>query len=223
MKKQSLQIDISEISESHFSPKQIFDLFDQTGMMLYKPLPKRIIAIDPGNAISGFCMIQDGQISFAANLPNQFVIPKIREFCKNSHYTVVIEDVRPYGVRLTQQLLDTTKFIGELQWRLMSLKIVPEMRPRFEVKKWVFDHFGWMIIPLIEAKMAKKGAVKQDGEPKAPHFMWVDDAMVVRAMKDLWEIPAPERGYGYKHGLKDHSWQALALGSMILEKNKKPR
>ncbi len=92
------------------------------------------------------------------------------------------------------------------------------MRPRFEVKKWVFDSFQSIVMPLIEAKMAKKGAVKDDGTPRVPHFMWVDDAIVVKAMKNLWKIPAPKRGYGYKYGLKDHSWQALAAASVSIKR-----
>jgi hypothetical protein len=41
----------------------------------------------------------------------------------------------------------------------------------------------------------------------------VDDGMVLKSMKELWEIPTPAPGKGYIHGLKSHTWQALALAT----------
>jgi hypothetical protein len=210
------QIIHSDKIESGLSSKQTFDLFNQTGMLFTRSKPRRIISVDPGNVISGFCMIENGQIAFAANLPNQFVIPKIREFIQNAAYTVIIEDVRPYGTRLTQQLLDTSKFIGELCYRLIGLKVVPELIARWEVKKWVFETFKSDLEPLILKKMEKseKGLTKADGENRKPTFIWVDDRLIIKSMKKMWNIPTPKPGKTNKYGINAHSWQALALASL---------
>lgn len=208
------QIDIFDPSSSGLSPEQIMKIFQQTGTLMWKDSkPKRIISIDPGNAISGFCMIENGQIAFAANLPNQFVVPKIREFIQNARYTVIIEDVRPYGTRLTQQLLDTSKFIGELCYRLIGLKVVPELISRSEVRKWVFNTFPEVVLPDLVKKMKKLEKVNKDGSPRSPSFHYIDDRLVIKAMKKMWNIPTPKPGKTNQYGINSHAWQALALAS----------
>jgi hypothetical protein len=228
MKRDNLLFQYYAIEQTR-SPKQIMELFRSTGIMLTSSKPRRIISVDPGNVISGFCMIENGQIAFAANLPNQFVIPKIAEFIQNAAYTVIIEDVRPYGTRLTEQLLDTAKFIGELCYRLIGLKVVPELIPRWEVKKWVFDTYNSEVLPYVKKKILaehKKRVKKHNEDPKKkeeyskpvpiPTWVCVDDRAVILAMKKMWHIPTPKPGKTNKYGINAHSWQALALASCFM-------
>jgi hypothetical protein len=98
---------------------------------------------------------------------------------------------------------------------------------RYEVKKWVFDSFPGVCVPLIDRKNEKKvfaacnvetrEEIRVDnrgrGKRKAS-FISVDDRVVTEAMKDLYKIPLPPAGSGYDYGLKSHGWQALAVASL---------
>jgi hypothetical protein len=162
-------------------------------------------------------MIENGKIAFAANLPNQFVYLKIKEFSRGCAYSVQIEDLRPYGTRLSQHLIDTAKFLGELEYRLYGADIIPTMVPRMLVKKWIFDDFQSVVWEPISVRMTKSAAFKKDGELRRPTFVWVDDRIIIKVMRSLWSLPV-HRGKPAPFGLKTHSWQALALGSYSLYK-----
>lgn len=191
---------------------------------------QNIISIDPGDLISGFCVIEKGKISFAANLDNQLIVPKIRELLQMDQYTVLIEDVRAYGTRLSPQLLLTAKYIGQLEWRLNELKVPFELIPRFEVKKWVYDTFPILVIPRIAAKMATEDRRREKeglkrlrtaaGDLYKGNFVWVDDRIIQAAMAYHWEIKKPKPGQTTQFGLSKHSWQALALATLYMEKIK---
>jgi hypothetical protein len=142
---------------------------------------------------------------------------------------VVIEDVRPYSLRLSQQVIDTCKFIGELTYRLKSeLKIEYSLNPRSEVKEWVFTNHAEVCLPRIEKKiwdlhhrkekMGLKGLRNANGDLRKPSFVFVDDRIMIAAMKEYWSIPTPKPGKSGMYGLKSHSWQALALGTMWLDR-----
>lgn len=101
-----------------------------------------------------------------------------------------------------------------------------ELISRNEVKKWVFDTFPEVSLPLVNKRMDKKifmaCAVKtqevvfvdNNGRPKKKaSFVYINDKCVTEAMKFLYKIPEPKAGKGYQFGLKDHSWQALAVAS----------
>jgi hypothetical protein len=47
-------------------------------------------------------------------------------------------------------------------------------------------------------------------------FVYVDDRMVQLAMIKNYDIPIPKAGSGYDFGLKEHSWQALAVATVYL-------
>ena len=182
---------------------------------------QNIIGVDPGDTISGFCVIENGRISFADNLDNQLIVPNVRELLNTRHYTVVIEDVRPYGTRLSPNLLMTAKFMGQLEWRLKEAGVAFELIPRFEVKKWVYDAFPEFITPKIGKKMVledrrreKEGLKRlraKDGVLYRGNFVWVDDRMIQAAMAYFWQIKKPKPGKRTEFGLKDHGWQALGL------------
>jgi hypothetical protein len=57
---------------------------------------------------------------------------------------------------------------------------------------------------------------KKTGELYKPTMHYVDDRIVIYAMKEWWGIKTPKPGKSNEFGLKSHSWQALALGTMYV-------
>ena len=68
-------------------------------------------------------------------------------------------------------------------------------------------------MPLVCKKIEKRNAKNNDGKHRKPSFVYVDDSMVLKAMKECWKIETPPPGRGYEYGLKTHTWQALGLVS----------
>lgn len=138
---------------------------------------------------------------------------------------VVVEDVRPYNMRITDGIIKTIKFLGELEWRL-NLFTKFTLIPRWEVKKWVFLQFNKMSIEAVERKIqasnkrkATKGEVIKLNQPAT--FVYVDDRIVANAMRKWWGIKNPTKvGQRAAYNLKDHSWQALGLVSYYIAVNR---
>lgn len=181
----------------------------------------RIIGIDPGETC-GMVILDGGRIHSVFNIMSEQIWTNIQFFLLDKNVTVVIEDIRPYSLRLTPQVIDTCKWIGEALFRLKSgSNAIVELMNRSEVKKWCFDTYPEICLPIIEKKILKKGYVRKDtGEPRKPSFVFVDDKIVTDCMKVRHEIPKPKSGYGYQFGLKCHSFQALAIASCYQSKAK---
>jgi hypothetical protein len=190
-----------------------------------------IIGIDPGSEESGMVVLEDYSIIVAFNLTNDVQLyDKITNYSLSKDLTIVIEDIKPYSLRLTPQVIDTCKFIGELVYRLRinaGLNVV--MVSRYEVKKWCFDTFPGVCLPIIDSKIEKKMfdacdlktreliRVDCNGRSKRKaSFVFVDDKVVTECMKYKYKIPLPKAGKGYDKGLQTHSWQALAVASYHL-------
>lgn len=178
---------------------------------------RRIIGIDPGNVICGMAVLDDGQITAAFNVEHLVLWNKVTEFLIHPNCTVVLEDIRPYSLALTPQLIDTIKFIGEATDRLrIACGRNLQLHPRSAVKKWVFDAFPAVVTPLIDARIEKKGfRNKETGEFRKASFNYVNDRAIVEAMKYLYKIETPKAGKSYAFGLKDHNWQALGIASFV--------
>jgi hypothetical protein len=89
-----------------------------------------------------------------------------------------------------------------------------ELVTRNHVKRWCFETFPEVCTPFIEKKILKKGYInKESGQPRKPSFVFVDDKIVTECMKEKYLIEKPKSGFGYKFGLKEHSWQALAIAA----------
>lgn len=178
-------------------------------------------------------MLSHNSVIYANNIPNQEVFDKIVELTSGDRIAVIVEDMAPYRMRITPQVIDTCKFIGELSYRLSVCDLIEDLRmaPRNEVKKWVFDCFPDVVLPRLEKKMIAvdrrkrlqglKGLLKSDGEMRAASFHYVDDRVIIASMKFLFDIHTPKPGKLNVHGLKDHSWQALAVAAYY-EKNIPP-
>jgi hypothetical protein len=187
----------------------------------------RIIGIDPGSEISGVCVLNGTTIEAAANVSNYELYNFIGQHLGKTKPIIVIEDIAPYNMRLSPQVIDTVKFIGVLTYRFSTNDSIKELKlvPRNSVKKWIFDTCPDICLPRINAKMltvdkrmvknGKKGLRKTDGEMRLPSFHYVDDRVVIAALKKLYDIPTPKPGKPNIYGLRDHSWQALATAALI--------
>lgn len=177
---------------------------------------QRIIGVDPGSEGCGMVVLDNGYIKAAFNVTNENFYTKITHFLLHPNCVVVIEDIRPYSVRLTMQVIDTSKWIGECLYRLKNeanANVV--LITRSEVKKWCFDTFPEVCIPEINKTIQKKGfVVAATGEQRKASFVFVNDKIVTECMKVLYKIPLPKSGKGYMYGLIKHSWQALAVASV---------
>lgn len=186
---------------------------------------KRIIGIDPG-ATCGIVVLDGDTIVSACNII-YIMLSKFSHFFLHPDCTVVIEDIKPYSLRLTPQVIDTCKLIGTIEYRLRNeCGVNVELVSRNEVKKWVFDRFNEIALPLVSKRMDKNifpcCDIKtkelrwrdNNNRPKRKEsFVYVNDKIVTEAMKFHYKIPTPAPGKGYQFGLKDHSWQALATAS----------
>lgn len=193
---------------------------------------KRIIGIDPGNQNSGLVILDNLTIIGAYNLSNEALYSKIAAYSLHRNLTIVIEDIKPYTLQLTPQVIDTCKFIGELNCRLKTIAgLHVEYFTRFDVRKWVYDTFPAVVNPLIDKKIEAKmydacdiqtmqeiRVNSRGGKKRKSSFIYIDDKMVQEAMKDLYRIKAPKPGFGYEYGLKSHSFQALALARFSMTK-----
>lgn len=189
------------------------------------------MGIDPGSVICGITVLKDGQIDCALNVERGRFWDKITTIMLNRNVICVVEDVRAYSDRLKPGVMDTLKMIGEIIYGLkIHVSCDCRLVTRSEVRKWVFDRFPAICIPEIQVKIDKKSfdacdlATKQeirvttDGrKPKTPYFVYVDDAIVKKCMTNYYKIPKPGPGEGYKFGLKDHSFQSLALCAFFEE------
>ena len=189
---------------------------------------KAIFSIDVGSEVSGVALISlENGIEYASVLDNHLIIDKITNIMLNRKIIVVIEDIRPFKMGMAMQTIETAKFIGELKYRLKSeLQVEFELFPRFDVKRFVFDRFQDLCLERIGKKIAylddigersgRKRYRKKTGELYKATMHYVDDRIVIAAMKEYWGIETPKPGKSNKYGLKSHSWQALALGTFYL-------
>lgn len=177
----------------------------------------RIIGLDPGSEATGMVVLDNYNIIGAFNLKNECFYNKVTNYLIHNNVTVIIEDLAAYSLRLTPQVISTAKFIGECLYRLKNdagCNVV--LIPRSAVKKWCYDTFPSICLPIIEKKIEKKGYKNADGEFRKGNFFYIDDKIVIECMKHLYKIPLPKAGKGYDYNLKTHSWQALACASTYL-------
>jgi len=178
--------------------------------------------VDPGSAVCGACCLLDGEVIAAFEEPPETLFDRIVSASGGNIVGVVIEDMSAYSKPLSNDVIDTCKFIGELAYRLRQVGNVSEVRliARSTVKNRLFAAAPDVCIPRIERKMAalharklskgEKGLIKKDGSMRTASFHYVDDRIVIAAVKELLKIPTPKPGKPNKYGLKAHSWQALA-------------
>jgi len=190
-----------------------------------------VIAVDPGSEQSGIAVIwlENEAVVYLEgfNLENTLIVDKVSKYSNTCAVSVIIEDIVPYRQKVSNQVISTCKFIGELNYRLTSeLPVEITYAGRGAVKKWIYEAFPGLCVSRIHQRIrylddyGEKNEGKRyrnkDGDLRKPSFHWVDDRVVIAAMKELWGIPTPKPGKKNKYGFSSHSWQALALGSYFL-------
>lgn len=126
-------------------------------------------------------------------------------------------------MQITNGIIDTIKFIGQIEWRLKQVEgLIVELIPRYSVKQWVFIQFKSLAVTYIESKIDYK-IKKREKEGKENKyrdkvtFVWMDDRVIERAMRQHWNIPKVKKvGDVTPYNLRDHSWQALAVVSYYM-------
>lgn len=190
-------------------------------------MEKIIWGIDPGSAVCGVCELRSGFIGTCFECEPKEVYNRIMRLSMASEIIVAIEDIFPYSLRLTPAVIETCKLIGELTYRFGKARNVSTVSlvARNTIKNWVFNTVPDECIGRINKKIllkhnrnirdSKKGLIKKDSEMRQPSFQWVDDRIVIAAMKSIHNIPTPKPGKPNIYGLKStsHAWQALATVS----------
>lgn len=193
----------------------------------------RVIGIDPGMTC-GVAVLDDNQILACFNTNMTDIWGKINAYMIHPNYMIALEDIRPYSLPLTPDVLATAKFIGEAHYRLrMACGERCVLVTRSEVKKWVFDTFPAICLPRIAERIDKKLfdacevltrqeiRVNETGRPgRKPSHNYVNDQIVIAAMREYYKVPRKKKGEPAPFGLDGHSWQALGLASCVNAFNK---
>ena len=175
-----------------------------------------VIGIDAGSTKSGVAIVANGQIVKGMVIPNEQVFQLLGNHIY-SDYKIVIEDLRAYSVRLSQDLINTAKFIGKMEFVLDGIGADYILVERVQIKKMVYDKY-----PSAESEVQEKIVQRGKINPKTlefrkPSMIYVCDRVVANAMRYFWGLPQGQ-GKRNKLGLASHSWQALALCSYFLFK-----
>ena len=155
------------------------------------------------------------------------VYSEILRLSEGRKFTVVIEDIFPYSMRLTPAVIATCKLIGGIakEFEIRNPGIRIEYVARNTIKNWIFKTFPDVAIPRINKKLwlkhnrdikkGKKGLIKIDGEMREPSFNYVDDRIVCAAMKEFYKMETPKPGKKNSYGLlrNSHAWQALSVAT----------
>jgi hypothetical protein len=172
--------------------------------------------------------MENGMIREGYNMANgsvfDFVVAE-KKGCDK--FIVIVEDVKPYNMRITDGIIKTIKVIGQLEWRLLEAGVKFELIPRWQVKQWVFLQYRSIAEPVIvnkiiaSRKLKEKKGLKINPNKLSPTFVYVDDRIVASAMRAHWGIEKQKNvGKRTPFNLKDHSWQALGLVSYYIVSHK---
>lgn len=176
-----------------------------------------LIAIDSGSTQSGVIVVKWLKIAYAANLQNIEVLKLIKATKKEDRDVVVlVEDIKPYSVSLTQSTIDTCKFIGRVCFFMEAGRVEYKLITRHQVKRWVYDQFPTVVLERICKKIEYKNKKNNDGKLRKPSYVYVDDRIVIAAMKYLWKIETPKPFQKNVFNISAHAWQALAVASVWL-------
>lgn len=172
-----------------------------------------VIGIDCGSVKSGVAIVTNSCIQQGMVISNDILLYKInnKDF---DGYRIIVEDLRAYSVRLSQDLINTAKFIGKLVYVLEMAGFTPVLVERVKIKKMVYDKYP-SAIAEVEKMIRQREKMTVSGEYRKPSMIYVCDRVVANAMRYFWELPKGQ-GKRNKLGLATHSWQALALCSYAL-------
>jgi len=133
---------------------------------------------------------------------------------KYKDHQFVIEDLRAYSVRLSQDLINTAKLIGKMEYILQQAGHTPLLVERVKIKKMVYDKYP-SAKSEVEKMIIQRERMTKTGEFRKPSMIYVCDRVVANGVRYFWDLPSGQ-GKRNKLGLATHSWQALALCSYYL-------
>lgn len=157
----------------------------------------RILAIDPGNIESGYCVMDHYRPIESCKIRNEYIE---RLLCNLDYFdkckTVVIEMVESYGMPVGREVFDTLRWIG-----------------KFEAYAQHYD----MKVEFVTRKEEKLAIC---------HSMKANDATIRQALVDRFAPGTPNHGKGSKrekgffYGFKADMWSAFAVGVTYLDRKK---
>ena len=156
-----------------------------------------ILAIDPGNIVSGYCLMdEDYTPMLFGKEDNTLILTKIDALGQRPR-AAIIEMVASYGMPVGQTVFDTCVWIGRFTQELENNGV-----PIFYVKR-------------------KEYVAEFCGSTKA------NDANVRQYLIDRFAPNTPNYGKGTKvspgffYGVKADVWQAIAIGTYFIDKEKR--
>lgn len=154
----------------------------------------KIIAIDPGTNDSALVVWSGTVIEIAATKPNEELLFDLRGFNTSEKDTLIIEEIKSYGMSVGQETLDTCVWVGRFYqaWMHATGKC-SRLVPRLDIR-------------LHHCK-----------SPKAT------DSNVRRAIIDKYGSPGTKKHPGPTGCLRGgggHMWQAFAVAAYAIETSK---
>ena len=157
----------------------------------------RVLAIDPGNKESGWCILHDYKPFKFGKCPNNEMLKVIRMETLN-YDEVVIEMVASYGMPVGETVFDTCRWIGKFEQAIAYIDS--------------YDH-------EISFVKRKEYVTELCGSSRAK------DSNVIQYLIDRFAKDTPNRGKGTKrapgwfYGVSKDVWQAIAIGVYYTDKN----
>ena len=139
------------------------------------------------SARRGVAIVTNGEIERGMVIQNDILLYKIMNV-DFSGYTIIVEDLMAYSVRLSQDLINTAKFIGKLEYILTQAGMPPVMVERVKIKKMVYDKYP-SAENEVKDKIRQRGKVTATGEFRKPSMIYVCDRVVANAMRYFWNLP----------------------------------
>lgn len=167
--------------------------------------------------MTGLAVVINGGLMVGFNVPNCEVIGIIESYKDIGTVVCAIEDVRAYKGYFKQNLIDTCKYIGELQYCLKVAGIEYVLVPRSSVKWWLYSRYTSILEPLVMKIISQKKLINKNGEFRKPSFVHVNDRIVANAMREIWQLKKPKPGHKVQNGIISHAIQALAVATYLLK------
>lgn len=162
-----------------------------------------ILAIDPGNKESGWCILADYKPVLFGKTTNYTLLKVMRDYA-GDYDDVVIEMVASYGMPVGETVFDTCRWIGRFEQTAAEATVTfPKVRTHdvYFVKRKEY------VTELCGSSRAK-------------------DANVIQYLIDRFAKDTPNRGKGTKkdkgwfYGFKADIWQAYAIGVYYIDRCK---
>lgn len=166
--------------------------------------PNRIVAIDPGEAKSGYLILVNGETIFEHGIvENEDMIGILRSILHSRgecSVVVVIERVMAYR-GIFQQAIDTAVVAGRLVQVCDDEGIVPILVPRATIRAWCGRH--------RDGKIGDREVREEMIEVWGPPAFRMTDEEQRHLTKGKRRRSRP----GPTHGIKADEWSALALAT----------